>query len=218
MKKILILVPVLAIVVGAYAYYQSQQRPTDSYVATDVTTSDISTESGTSMAGGELATGKIDMLYVVQGSVFGWKATKAGWFHTGTIAVSNGSLSVSNNAITTGDFTVDMSSIKLLDITDPKFEWEIRDAFFEAPKYPTTTFIITTIKSEGTGSMVYGNLTIKDKTNAISFPAQITSSWDTMNVKASFSIDRSLRGLTMWNGMVNNYLEFNLDLSFSKSV
>jgi hypothetical protein len=39
---------------------------------------------------------------------------------------------------------------------------------------------------------------------------------NTVQFAAAFAIDRLLRGLTMWEGKVNNYLEFDFDLSLTK--
>ncbi len=49
--------------------------------------------------------------------------------------------------------------------------------FFEVEKYPTATFKITSVKKNNDkvyNSLVTGNLTVKGKTNAVSFPAKIT--------------------------------------------
>ena len=70
---------------------------------------------------------------------------------------------------------VDMSSLKVLDITDLDFEAKLRDEFFEAKKYATSTFTITSTATTDSGTIVYGDLMIKGVNQAIQFPANIVS-------------------------------------------
>lgn len=219
MKKFFTLIVILAAVGASYVYFQSQQRPTDTYVATDTMTGEVATGAtlDTVVATGDESLTTTSMS-VQQNSVLWWKATKPGGSHTGTVAIADGFVAVRSGMITAGEFTMDMTALKLLDMDNAKLEGEIRDDFFQAPTYPTAKFVTTKVESQGTGIMVYGNLTIKDVTQAISFPAQTTLSSGSMNVKASFAIDRLLRGLNMWEGKVNNYFEFMLDLNFSQAM
>jgi hypothetical protein len=50
--------------------------------------------------------------------------------------------------ITAGSFTLDMTSVQLLDIDNAKFEAEIRDDFFQAPTNPTSIFVITKTENQ----------------------------------------------------------------------
>ena len=206
MKKVWIVIVILALLAVGYSYYQSQQKPEGVFVATDGT-GDVMQMTW--------STGEANM-NIVPGSVLAWKATKADGFHTGTVNFMNGMVSVESGVMTAGEFTIDMTSVKLVDIDNAKFEGEIRDEFFESPKYPTAKFVITKVEKNQTNAMVYGNLTIKDKTNPISFPATIVTTEDnSLNMIASFAIDRTLRGLNMREGAVNNYLEFEVNLNFA---
>ncbi len=206
MKKVWIAIVILALLAVGYSYYQSQQKPEGVFVATDGTTGSVVTTG---------STGEANMNIVV-GSTISWKATKPEGFHTGTVMLMNGMVSLQNGIVTAGDFTIDMTSVQLLDTDNEKLEAEIRDDFFEAPTYPTAKFVITKVEQNQTDAMVYGNLTIKDTTNPISFPATITTTEDnSMSMIASFAIDRTLRNLTKREGIVNNYLEFDINLNFN---
>lgn len=94
-----------------------------------------------------------------------------------------------------GEFSLDMNTIKLLDITDTGFEAEIKNGLFEAQKNPLTTFVITQTSMSGTQTMVKGNLTIKGITKTIQFPATVSVADGGADVtaKAQFAIDRLLR-------------------------
>ena len=77
---------------------------------------------------------------------------------------------------------------------NPKFEKKLRSVdFFDVEKYPTSTFKSTTItanaNAEGTHT-VTGNLTIRDITKAITFPATLSSKDGVFDFAAEFSINR----------------------------
>ena len=208
-KKFLLLGALIWIAGASYVYYQSQQKPTDVYVATDTILTgevllwDIATTGDTTFT-------------VLSWSLLWWKATKPWGEHTGSVVIRNWILSVNSWTIVNGSFDIDMTSIKLLDIDNAKLEWEIRDDFFEAVTHPTTKFVITKSENQGNVLTVYGDLTIKGVTQSINFPANLIVDGNSAKFVASFAIDRLLRGLTMWEGKVNNYLEFEFDLSLSQ--
>lgn len=64
--------------------------------------------------------------------------------------------------------------------------------FFNVKEYPTAKFEMTGYEN----NMVKGNLTIKDKTHAIEFPATVTMEGDKMMLKSeTFEIDRTKWGV-----------------------
>ena len=114
-------------------------------------------------------------------SVVEWVGKKPTGQHTGTIGLQSGSLTIDNGKVT-GDFTIDMNSITVTDITeaDGKLDLEAHlkgtgkedgaDHFFNVKTYPTGTFKLTSFD----GANVTGDLTLKGKTKTISFPATLT--------------------------------------------
>jgi polyisoprenoid-binding protein YceI len=62
--------------------------------------------------------------------------------------------------------------------------------FFDVEKYPTATFISTSIEAADGGYMVTGNLNLHGVERSIRFPAEITVGDGTAAVSASFSIKR----------------------------
>ncbi|MFG1501221.1 YceI family protein [Halobacteriovorax sp. XZX-3] len=99
-------------------------------------------------------------------SSFVWKGTKiTGDFHSGPIKMKSASLDNGR-----GSFVADMSSI---DDTTLKGEWKSKflshiksSDFFDVEKYPTAKLKIDKIDN----GHLYGKLTIKGKTNAVTVP------------------------------------------------
>lgn len=114
-----------------------------------------------------------------------WEGGKvSGDKHMGTIAVKEGNLIVKDAKVVGGKFVLDMNTITATDIVndDEKKgmleghlkgtgEPEGADHFFNVNQFPTSTFEITNVTEENGKQKIEGNLTIKDKTNPISFLA-----------------------------------------------
>jgi polyisoprenoid-binding protein YceI len=121
-----------------------------------------------------------------------WLAKKVTGEHNGTVGISAGALNVNGNKLIGGNFTIDLKTIKALDITDPgynqKFIGHITSGdFFEVEKFPTATFVITKVA----GNQVTGNLTVKGITKSITFPAEIAVKGGKVSAKANITIDRT---------------------------
>ncbi len=121
--------------------------------------------------------------------------------HDGSLKISEGSLTVAGGNITGGSFTVDINSLNNNDLTGEykgKLEGHLKSAdFFEAEKYPTSKFEITAVEVAAEGEnthKVSGNLTLKDVTKNVTFPAKVTVSETEVTATANFNIDRS-----QWN-------------------
>lgn len=141
---------------------------------------------------------------VVAESKIDWVGGKvSGDQHTGTIAIKDGQVFVTNNAVTGGKFTIDMNSIVVTDITDAEMNAgltghlkgataENADHFFNVSKFPTASFEITKVTEENGKQMVEGNLTIKETTHGIKFPAAVTvTDADVTVASEEFEIDRT---------------------------
>ncbi len=138
-----------------------------------------------------------------------WGGTKPDATHTGTFNILEGSISVENNQITAGSFIIDVAS--LID-TDLEGEWKAKleghlksPDFFDVEKYPTAAFAITKVEAfdstkstsilSGATHTISGNLTLKDSTKNISFPAIVAITENSLMAKADFNIDRTLWGM-----------------------
>lgn len=126
--------------------------------------------------------------------------------HSGTVNISDGRLTVSDGKITGGTVTIDMSTITDTDLEGEqkaKLEAHLKgsaegkeDDFFNVSKYPTGKFEITNTtpidNDPESNTMVYGNLTLRDITKPISFPANINVQNGTLTATTPlFKIDRT---------------------------
>jgi polyisoprenoid-binding protein YceI len=144
-----------------------------------------------------------------------WNATHKGGLapRFGTIKVTNGSLSAENGALTAGDLElsltglqVDPKSVTEADKKHADLEGHLKSTdFFDVEKHPTAKFVITSVapydstqqKSllPGATNIISGNLTLKDSTLNITFPAQVAVTDNDLTAKAKFTIDRSAWGI-----------------------
>lgn len=127
-----------------------------------------------------------DKVYKLQPqlSTLGWDGKAVTHGHNGTVQFSGGELLVKGNQLVGGTVTVDMKTIKATDIKDAetstKFMGHITsDDFFGVASNPTATFKITKVAyikgaaANANNANITGDLTIKGKTNAITFPAKV---------------------------------------------
>jgi polyisoprenoid-binding protein YceI len=148
-----------------------------------------------------------------------WVATKVSGYHTGTINIKTGDLKVNDSTITGGSFVMNMPSIVVSGPkgSDPAMNTKLLNHlkspdFFDVEKYHEATFVITSVKPF-TGTVpdstdprqasinqykvtnpthtVSGNLTIKNITKNIEFPARISNNGNSVDAMAKFNIDRS---------------------------
>jgi len=132
----------------------------------------------------------------VSASQITWTGKKVTGQHTGTILLKEGWITVDGNAITGGEFIIDMSSIKDTDLKDEKtrgmLEGHLKsDDFFGVEKFPLSNLVITGSELKDGKITVKGNLTIKGKTNPIEFTTVKTKEGDAVVYTALITVDRS---------------------------
>lgn len=139
---------------------------------------------------------------VAEQSEVNWVGRKVGGEHTGNIELQNGELVVANDQLVGGTLVIDMNTISNTDITAAEDNQKLvghlkSDDFFGVEKYPTATFEITNVtpvENAAAGEATHnvtGNLTIKEKTEQVSFPAVVNVSNGTATAKADVTVDRS---------------------------
>ena len=121
-----------------------------------------------------------------------WVGRKVTGAHNGTIGIKSGWLTLTGNKLTGGEFTIDTTSINILDVTDPAtnaqfFGHLASDDFFSIDKYPEASLQITSV----TGNHIYGDLTIKGITHPIAFDADIRVNSDALTANAKLVVDRT---------------------------
>lgn len=130
-----------------------------------------------------------------------WKGRKVTGAHNGTIAIKDGTLILNDGKLTNGEFVVDTTSIKILDITDPATNAQFAghlasEDFFASEKYPEAIFEITAVNN----NHVDGNLTIKGITHPIGFDASIGFAGDTLTASGLLVVDRTKYGIKFRSG------------------
>lgn len=167
------------------------------------------TEETTSIDANATAAG--DAYQLAANSKLNWTGTKLGGEHFGTLTISSGELFAENGSLTGGNFTIDMNSIVVEDLTDPGKNADLTDHlksddFFSVEKNPTASFQIKGIaaldSADGNGNThtVSGTLTIKGIANDIQFPALVSIADNQVNTKAEFKIDRTLWDIRFKSG------------------
>ena len=131
-----------------------------------------------------------------------WTAKKVTGEHHGYINLKEGKFTIKDNKIVSGTFTIDMTSITNIDLTDPEWNQKLighlkSDDFFGVAKFPTSTLAITESTPFKNGeSTVKGKLTIKGITEPVSFVVKKTG-----NIYSStITVDRTLYDIRYGSG------------------
>lgn len=160
-------------------------------------------------------------------SVITWKGTKPTGAHNGVILLKEGSLLIENGTLTGGEFVIDMSSIKNLDIPadndgNAKLVGHLTSAdFFDVATYPTSKFVITNVEEKEDKLHVTGNLTIKDVTKSITIPAMLSKEGDTTIFKSeTFNVDRAdfnvkYASKSFFDNLKDKFIDDMMELSFT---
>ena len=122
----------------------------------------------------------------------------------GELPINDGVLSVNEGQVTGGNFTINVTALEVNDLEGKdkaKLEGHLKSPdFFEVEKYPSAKFEITSVapadsKASGTypgaTHVISGNLTLKDSTKNVTFPAKIETNGEAVGAQADFTIDRT---------------------------
>ncbi len=126
--------------------------------------------------------------------------------HNGTIKLSNGKMGFENGVLKSGNFEIDMNSIAVLDLKDPEENGDLvghlkNEDFFEVNKFPKGTFDIVSVSKANDGYLVKGNLTLKEITKSIEFPADLVVRYNKVSMTSQpFYIDRTEWGIIYESG------------------
>lgn len=126
-------------------------------------------------------------------STLKWHGKKVTGEHFGIIKLKDGSLTLKNNAITAGEFTIDMTSIANTDLEDAAYKAKLEghlksDDFFSVEKFPTSKLVIKSSSFfVNNVAKIKADLTIKGITQPIEFKVRKMDSKFT----AEIVVDRS---------------------------
>ena|ERR1700754_3188581 len=152
-----------------------------------------------------------------------WVGKKVTGAHNGTIAVKEGEFILNDGKLAGGEFVIDTTSIKILDVTDPAtnaqfFGHLASDDFFSIEKYPEAILKITSVSD----NHVKGDLTIKGITHPVAFDAAVNVNGDALIATGKLVIDRTKYGMKFRSGnyfkdlgdtLIYNDFELNVNVT-----
>lgn len=155
-----------------------------------------------------------EVLINIETSKVGFVGNGVGKNHPGFFKVSSGNLTAAEGKVNGGTVVIDIKSL-VLDQKEEMFQAKLLPHllsadFFDAEIFPAAKFEITSVEpytatstdssvTAGANYKVSGNLTLKDATKNVSFPAKIENSNGIYTVVGSFNIDRTLWGIKYAN-------------------
>jgi polyisoprenoid-binding protein YceI len=140
-----------------------------------------------------------------------WKGSAPDHFHVGSFQVTGSLATNPDGQIKSGDFVIPIASIQDFDLKDPIKQVllaDLKDNFFKLAAHPTAEFHIREVLAyeatdtaavNGSNYMLTGDFTMLGQTHAISFPAKITATGDSLLTEAKFDIDRTKWGMNNYN-------------------
>lgn len=161
----------------------------------------------------------------VNSSIINWKGFKPTGDHYGTVLLSDGNFVLNQKEIVGGEFKIDMNSIVDLDMpADNEYNAKLvkhlkSDDFFGVDKHPYAKFVITSTDKKGDQVIINGQLTIKEITHSVSFPAKISIEGDQLWVKSEvFKIDRSkwnvkYKSKSFFSDLADNFIYDDMEMS-----
>jgi polyisoprenoid-binding protein YceI len=139
-------------------------------------------------------------------TVVKWEGSKVvAGSHEGTISVKSGSLSLEEGLIVSGNIVVDMTTINDTDLDGAmkkRLEDHLKsDDFFGVEKFPLASLEVEESESiDDNNIKVYGMLTIKDRTNPVSFESSVVNEDNKILYKGTIEVDRSLYDVRFGSG------------------
>jgi polyisoprenoid-binding protein YceI len=171
-------------------------------------------------------------------SSLAWIGTKVTKHHAGTVNIKSGELITKGQELTGGSFSIDMPTL-VSTSDDEKTNTNLTGHllspdFFDVAKFPEAKFTITAVKPFSGSSVtdvednelnsykvadpnvtISGNLTIKEITKNIEFPAKVSIVDNSATAMAKFVIDRREWGITypgMPDDLIKDEIWFGVNL------
>jgi len=151
--------------------------------------------------------------------------------HPGYFKISSGNVTVNGGKIEGGNFVIDTKSLSLSQ-QETMFQTKLKGHllsgdFFDAGKFPTAKFEITSVEPfiasetdssviSGANFKVSGNLTLKEVTKNVSFPAKINVNGNAISAVANFNINRNVWSMKYGNdkSLKNAFISEKVNITF----
>ena len=117
--------------------------------------------------------------------------------HSGHIQLAGGFIIKNNGKLHSGEILMNMQSITVDDIENPKWNQKLvdhlkNDDFFNIKKYPSAKFVFSKFEGKGADTRVTGDMTIRNKTIPMNFIFNTVVDVDSSYATGNINIDRSL--------------------------
>ncbi|WP_298426029.1 YceI family protein [uncultured Kordia sp.] len=162
-----------------------------------------------------------------------WKGSKViGGGHDGTMNVSSGTFALKDGKLESGNFIIDIASLKVLDIpAEAEGNANLKTHllgpdFFDTEQHASAAFSITNVSEKEGKTMIEGNLTLKGVKKNISFPATVSQNGNEATIKSEvFTINRADFGMTYGSSSladtvkdraISDDVELSVDLTATK--
>ena len=166
-------------------------------------------------------TGSFDGNVDTASSVLLWKGFKPTGSHNGTVKLASGTIKVKRGKLKSGEFVIDMTSIKDAD-GSKRLEGHLKSGdFFGVEKFPTSKFVITKVKNKGGKLAVTGDLTVKGITKSITIPAMLSEAGGVITFKSeTFKVNRAdfnvrYGSKSFFDNLKNKFINDLMELSFT---
>ena len=128
-----------------------------------------------------------------------WEGKKVTGSHSGDIQVQSGFITAEKGLITGATFIIDMKTINTLDLEGggkESLDGHLKsDDFFGVAQFPTAQFELTSINplrsTDGMNFAANGTVTIKGRTEEVSFPVKVEMGNDAASISGEITLDRS---------------------------
>lgn len=150
-----------------------------------------------------------------------------GYFDNGTVGFASGSAVVASGSLSEGSIIIDLTSIAVESTGrgdgQTKLTTDLQsEGWFNVEVYPESRFVFLSYEQNDDGTTtVTGELTIKDITNELSFPAVVRMAEGRLIMQASeILVDRTKWGLTFQSGsffddLGEKLIDDNFELTFT---
>lgn len=152
-----------------------------------------------------------------------WNAKKVTGEHHGQLSIAEGTLYLKGDKLNGAEIKLDMTTI---DCSDLEGEWKDKlvghlksDDFFSVESNPHANFKVKSVKKEGDGHQLTGDLTIKGITHEISFPADVAFEGEKLTARGTATVDRTkydikYRSGKFFSDLGDNLIYDNFEIKF----
>ena len=163
--------------------------------------------------------------------IVNWKGEKVTGYHEGTLKLKEGSITMKDGQPVNVSAVADMTTIICTDLEDPGYNQKLvghlkSEDFFSVEKFPTVTFNgkkfepIKGAKGKEPNYKVTGDLTIKGKTQPITFEAYISESNGVLSSMGDIVFDRTKYDIrygsgSFFDGLGDKMIYDDVKLSYS---